>query len=433
MKDFRMKDYVIRKLNEMHNPEDKRILQEIMNDVFLPLYAAGEEKYAQLEQRVREELPLPRKQYDIYTTLLERGRSDGSHPYLRPMLDGDTRLPAITLPEIQRNLVQNQECCLYSVFYAGDYLLYKQQAENNRIYPGLIKTGQGNIAAGFKLKESRRYIDCVEKLYQIFLANQVPWVTINAPYIYKFFDVCLIKMEDMEQSDNSNADEPVEIQVSFAENEDKIRPNLIPVWNITRYQVRGDKFALPARDKTNYDHKFNLSKLGLGNGYLVDRDTADIQAVRREEDNIIVTSPVEQGLEWDLYVIIKKHDLVTEQHPYPLMSNVQTDSFAGRLLAYYGAVVKTKLELMRLFNSFSAAAYLAFDSLQLIEGTIPGESYEMNPFIKDEIRPADGKKTMLLSFTPLDRDNYLNRDLMSFLVSQVQLIYPEYNCVGKLL
>ena len=39
---------------------------------------------------------------------------------------------------------------------------------------------------------------------------------------------------------------------------------------------------------------------------------------------------------------------------------------------------------------------------------------------------------MLLHFSAADPDNYLNLDLMSFLVTKVQKLFPEYVCVGIL-
>ena len=60
------------------------------------------------------------------------------------------------------------------------------------------------------------------------------------------------------------------------------------------------------------------------------------------------------------------------------------------------------------------------------------ESYDMDQFITDELRKKSARETMLLHFAAADPDHYLNMDLVSFLVTKAQKIFPEYVCVGVL-
>lgn len=57
----------------------------------------------------------------------------------------------------------------------------------------------------------------------------------------------------------------------------------------------------------------------------------------------------------------------------------------------------------------------------------------MNEFILDEIRDGDRGKVLALYFRAKDNNFYLNRDILSFLVSEIQLFYPEYHCEGRLI
>ena len=61
------------------------------------------------------------------------------------------------------------------------------------------------------------------------------------------------------------------------------------------------------------------------------------------------------------------------------------------------------------------------------------ETYEVNDFIINEIREDNIKKLLILYFEPIDKENYLNKDILSFLTSEVQFIYPEYKCEGRLI
>ena len=57
----------------------------------------------------------------------------------------------------------------------------------------------------------------------------------------------------------------------------------------------------------------------------------------------------------------------------------------------------------------------------------------MNGFILDEIRDRDYEKRLVLLFRKKSALSFLLRDIMSFLVSEVQLMYGEYMCEGRLL
>ena len=54
------------------------------------------------------------------------------------------------------------------------------------------------------------------------------------------------------------------------------------------------------------------------------------------------------------------------------------------------------------------------------------ETYSMNPFIEDEMRDYQAQKKLTLYFTPGPEETWLQRDVASFLVSEVQRLYPEY-------
>lgn len=58
------------------------------------------------------------------------------------------------------------------------------------------------------------------------------------------------------------------------------------------------------------------------------------------------------------------------------------------------------------------------------------ETYSMNPFIEDEVRDTRAQKKLLLQFRAGEGDSWLQRDVASFLVTEVQRIYPEYECGG---
>ncbi|MDR2022918.1 MAG: hypothetical protein LBQ71_06615 [Hungatella sp.] len=222
------------------------------------------------------------------------------------------------------------------------------------------------------------------------------------------------------------------MNIVYEEYEKYVRSDYLPVWNLENMNIESDGFPVLAEDKKNFEYRFDLTKMGMENGYLVDYDNSMVVKTRREGNFLIAVSSLEKGVQWNVTKITQRKDTITDQYHYELLSNKQTDSFAGRMALHYGTVVRTKLELMRILHSFEAGASLEFDSLHIAKTPVLGETYDMNPFITDEIREDGDQKTMILRFKPLGQKDFLIRDTMSFLVSQVQYIYPEYRCVGVL-
>ena len=60
-------------------------------------------------------------------------------------------------------------------------------------------------------------------------------------------------------------------------------------------------------------------------------------------------------------------------------------------------------------------------------------SYNMDSFLADELRTGTAGQPLVIRFTAMDPSHYLNEDIMSFLVTQVQRIFPDYHCVGEII
>ena len=95
--------------------------------------------------------------------------------------------------------------------------------------------------------------------------------------------------------------------------------------------------------------------------------------------------------------------------------------------------MKTKGELRRVIESYGYEGIVEFQDSELRSAmTTPSLTYNMDDFIVDEFRTQSNRNVLLLRFGAVDPENYLNTDIMSFLVTQVQKIFPEYECRGML-
>lgn len=423
-----MREYIAQKLNGIKDIQTKLLLREVLEEVFTALHDESEARYAALERRIWKELPYSASQYRVYGGVLRREQADGSHKYLSPMCPEDARPLEMTVGEAREALSRKGAVRLDTVFLRADYLTCREFEQGRRQFRGIVRAGGETLSARFRAVPAKRYLDCVENLYQMFLFNNLPWMTLNIPYLFKFFDVELVELGDGGETEQTLS--PPE--VSFDSYERDIRRGLLPVWNVRKLDMKGNDFPMPAVDQANYEYCFDLVPEGLGHGYLAEGNE-EILGVRREETQFVAVSSREKGLLWKLYQLRQREESITDSDEYEVFSNGQEDSFAGRLISGYGTVIKTQAELSRLLQSFEGTSRIQLDFLSISWGETTGETYEVNRFIRDEVRDVACTKTMLLRFRAANRTDWLNRDLMSFLTSQVQLAYPEYRCTGVLI
>ena len=424
-----MRRYIVERLDEIKPGLEKETLRNILEEIFIPLYDHTSEQYARIESRVRDEMPLKISSYIIWTTLLRKENATGSYPYLFPMLEEDLDVPEIDTVEISQRLKSEREIRLDTVFIQADYLVCKEISQTGRVFNATLKTSTGEMKVGVSLRLSKRYPSRVENLYRLFISNDIPWQTINCPYMFKMFDVMLVRVEFGEGED---AGISTGYQADFGEYSGYIKYGFVPVWNVERIRIHSNDFPLAALDKVNYEYSFDLGEEGSEHGYLADFTSVDISAVRREENTLIVTSPSQKGIVWDMYKVIKRKHYAAEQFQFELLNNAPNETFSARMIAHYGTVIKTNAELRRLLESYEVSNFLKLESMSVRQGKTDGETYEVNVFLNDEIRDVAVSKSLLLNFRPVASNSIILRDVMSFLVSQVQLVYPEFNCVGVL-
>jgi hypothetical protein len=422
-----VRQYIAKRLDELGYGEQRVFLKRLMADVFLSLYEETEEKYAALERRVRDELPLVYESYTLYSTVLPQNRADGGHAYLNPVIPHDVADPVLDAGELALALRDGQPV-IATVFCEADYLECMRLCRDKRIFNGAIIVRSERYPLKCVLKPAARYSRRVEALYGMFIRNDVPWTTVNSAYFGKFFDVCLT---DLPKTPPHGVKIPPEqLELSFAPH---LKRGLIPVWNIDVSHVKGEDFPMPAEDFVNYEYRFDTGASEDGTGFLLDYDNEYVLHVRREDNALVIVSPKQKGFAWDMYKIHGRRDNPMDIYPYPVISNARSDSFSTRLMAKYGTHITTRAELNKLLASFEVSEYVELADLRFAGEKLAGDTYDMNSFIRDEIRSPDYKKTLALVFKAKNRDFFLNRDIISFLVSEFQRVYPEFRCVGTLL
>lgn len=427
-----MKDMIRDEISSISNLEERVAFKELMEGVFLALYDTNEKMYQELEKRVMDDLAYDINRYLIKTGLIEKAYLDRSHHQMSPMCMEDLEEQPCRISDIKKGLEQNGEFPISTVFIQCDALDIQQLFSKQEAFSGIIKAG-AEYPVLVKLKKSRRYLDKIEHLYHLFMKNGVPWKTINAPYIFKMADVCIVEIGDEAADEAVNEKQVTGLQTDFLGYNGCIHYDMVPIWNVGHLKLDSIGFPIACGDHKNYEHVLSIRDYGTEHIYLVD-EQAGIRKVRQSGEKLLVTGEIANVKKWDVYVIKTGTNSRIDRYTYPVMENLRKDGFSERLRQRTDQKVKTKAELERFIRGFGLDSFVEYQDCSLEElGGRALESYPMNFFIKDEIRDGSVSKSLILSFKPQGKEDWLLRDLVSFITSEVQELYPEYRCGGRLI
>lgn len=425
-----MKDIVQDRINRMEDLEQRQQLKNMMTSVFLNLAEYQEEMQQILEDRIFNEIGNQEERQDLYVTLCSRQEIDPIHEFLYPMIAEDVAPPTWDAKAAFERFSNGEDVLLQTVFLACDYSKLRTLVENEQTFQGVMVTSEGRHFIEVRLRQSRKYLDEIEKLYRVFLKNGIPWKTVNHPYAYKFFDVVCTNNKVLLGEDEVI----LEISVDLEEFEVFKHPDVIPLWNIERLEISTSGFPVPAIDKINYEHVLSIQKMGTAHGYLVDGEESDIHYIKRMPKELIVVSPIDDSRTWDLFKITQPIEIKIGSFEYELVSNRRKNSFVTRFAGYHNGPVRTKGEILRIVNSFEAANMFKLEEIEIFQTVKEhADTYEMNPFVSDHIRMEQNKKMMQLTFRSFTESSFIVQDTISFLVSEVQRHFPDYKCQGVII
>ena len=407
----------------MEQLEDRTVLKAIVEDVFKELIAYQKNCNQQLENRIFNQLADKEKNYDLYTTVVARDELKIISDFLRAIVKEDKTV--LTQEEILTRIKSKDNEKIAQVFIAANYQRINQLVDSSRSFTGEILTENDSYQITFSLKHNKDYLAKEEELYNFFIKNNLKWRTVNNPYGRKIFNLIVIDYDKEVEA----IEEYQKINFDFEEFAEQAYLNYIPVWNIKKTCQKGEGFPVPANDQINYDHVISIENLNPDNGYLVIPKKNNITSVKLKKDQIIITSSESNSNSWELVEIIQNHREQNREFKFKLLSNSRQDFFINQLINNNFNHIKTKAELNRIINSYQSINNIKLENVRITNNVKSNLTYDFNQFITDEIRAKNSQQIMLLEFSAPE-NNYLNYDLLSFILSEIQIYFPEYLCKG---
>lgn len=413
----------------MEDLEQRKMLKDIMSSLFTNLIDYQETATNSLNERIFNEVEDSEKKYDIFITISHKSDIDPVSEFLFPFFTEDTLEKKIDMKEIVNSISKKEQIKLFTIFMKCDYDTISRINENRK-YRGTIITGLSKYPITVKLVKNVDYINQIKGLYDVFQKNEIPWRTINNPYTNKFFDVILDGCEGVLDEE----EEIKEVIFDLEEYEEYKMIDVVPLWNIKRLILKTEGFPMPTIDRLNFEHIISVKKMGEENGYLVDENDHKYRYIRRVEGELTIISPEEKAGAWDILMVSQKRDDAFKNNKFEVASNSRKISFINKFANKQTYIIRTKGEITRIVNSFEFSKYFEMQDIE-IKSAPDGKrkTYDMNFFITDDIRIGNDKKVMCIKFKKNTGESFITYDLLSFLVSEIQMYFPEYDCEGVLI
>lgn len=426
-----MKEMIQDEIQSIDVLRERTAFKELMEGVFLGLYETNLQMYGKLERRIEDELGYDQSRYRVRTGVIEREYFDESHHFLSPIEEKDLEEKHYDMKEIVEVVRQGGEFPLMKVMLCCDHLELQELWESEPIFKGTISTEapEAEWEIEVKLRKNMAYLEKIKYLYHLFIKNGVPWQTVNAPYLYKMADVVVTRLPE----ELSGSEKIRQVTIQFGEYSRIVRKELIPVWNIQKLTLDGIGFPTPCGDHISYEHNIPIYEYGPEHAYLAE-DSQKIQSVTQTRDQLRIISETGEAKKWNVYMVRSSKNHRIDRYTYPLMQNGRAESFAEKYQRKWNQNIRTRTELAHFIRGFGLEEYVCYQDCGIMEQFSDRmETYSMNPFIEDEVRVSSAQMKLVLYFRKGKKESWLQRDVLSFLTSEVQRIYPEYECGGVLL
>lgn len=416
--EFDIKKYVKDRLSEIKEEDEYVLAKSVLYDGLYRMSEVFEERYKSLYKKVYDELESKEESYEIAILLL----SKNENTFLRMFF------PISDLDVIEDKEVDIKEGCMEGknsiktvYLNAADSVCKAFLQENIRVS---FTNNKEKHTLLVQPKKTLRYRKEVGKLYETFSYNGLRWNTVNTAYLDRFFDIDLSGLFQNAR----------DVEVDYGKYADMIEEELYPVWNIEKNVFKSSTFLSPSKDGLYYEREMIRQKDKEIILRLIQK-TGGMVGIRQEEEKIIVKSYEESYSDLEGYNIFDIR-YTKEELPIGLISNKRKEGMIGRLLNKAKEKIHTEAEIERIIEELDIGEYV---SLKSCERLATNKAFleemkilpDMNNFTNENFQLTDESPKLILRFLR-NSDSNLCEAMVRYAISQLQISFDEYICIGVL-
>ena len=416
--EFDIKKYVKDRLSEIKEEDEYVLAKSVLYDGLYRMSEVFEERYKSLYKKVYDELESKEESYEIAILLL----SKNENTFLRMFF------PISDLDVIEDKEVDIREGCMEGKNSIKTVYLNAADSAGKDFLQENIRVSFTNNKEKHTLlvqpKKALRYRKEVGKLCETFSYNGLRWNTVNTAYLDRFFDIDLSGLPQNAR----------DVEVDYGKYADMIEEELYPVWNIEKNVFKSSTFLSPSKDGLYYEREMIRQKDKEIILRLIQK-TQGMVGIRQEEEKIIVKSYEESYSDLEGYNIFDIR-YTKEELPIGLISNKRKEGMIGRLLNKAKEKIHTEAEIERIIEELDIGEYVSLKSCERLatNKAFLGEMKilpDMNNFTNENFQLTDESPKLILRFLR-NSDSNLCEAMVRYAISQLQISFDEYICIGVL-
>ena len=403
------KELLVSRISQVRDPVQKRLLQDVLVDVFGELLAYSEECYYNLEQKIDHERRDPDAQNAIYTGVCKKDGLDSASSCL------------FEIPKEYGEEDGHAPGYLGTLFLACDYVQIRGCMEKR--FQAQVETDLGDYRTTVALSYSLAWQKTFSSLYQQFMNNLKQWHTINCPFLYKLLDIT-------DQEGVVPRDAVVNrVAIDLGELSGCVMNDMALVWNLKQEVFQPKVDVAVAGHQSYYVHQIPVEERNAG--YLALPEGEDLFSVILSENGLLVRTTKEAHPKLKIITIEpmnpeKDHTALT----FPLQSNVRNLRHADRQAMGQPRFLWTKGEVERMLGAYEVFADFELEDIRPdLQGDVP--ALDFNPFIRVHSFLKQ-KRKMALILHAKDSQDIFRYEKLFFLLAELQLCTDEYEWTGIL-
>ena len=382
--EFDIKKYVKDRLSEIKEEDEYVFAKSVLYDGLYRMSEVFEERYKSLYKKVYDELESKEESYEIAILLL----SKNENTFLRMFFPiSDLDVIEDKEADIKEGCMEDKNSIKTVYLNAADSVCKAFLQENIRVS---FTNNKEKHTLLVQPKKALRYRKEVGKLYETFSYNGLRWNTVNTAYLDRFFDIDLSGLPQNAR----------DVEVDYGKYE---------------------------REMIRQKDKEIILRLIQKTGGMV--------GIRQEEEKIIVKSYEESYSDLEGYNIFDIR-YTKEELPIGLISNKRKEGMIGRLLNKAKEKIHTEAEIERIIEELDIGEYV---SLKSCERLATNKAFleemkilpDMNNFTNENFQLTDESPKLILRFLR-NSDSNLCEAMVRYAISQLQISFDEYICIGVL-
>ena len=342
---------------------------------------------------------------------------------------------------------------IFSEDYGNIYLenvylnldLRKINEVSEREFTGWVNIDRNNYEIKVRFAKDESYLDEIKKLHNSFELNGKSWKTLNMAHFMRCYKVELVEYDfEMERDvleKIQNGD--CEITYDFEEIQDKVLRNRELLWNIEKKKIISTIFLRPVKIDLSFEYTINFE------------DNEQILVSNHENEDILccyysgknklnIISKKNTGDVWDIFSIkpIEKCRKMLEifeknsenQENYFHFTNFKNESFIDKIQKK-NKNTRSRAFLEKYFLEYEFTKdEIVLKDINFKENAEENlDIYDCNENLRNEFqREYFNKKPKLNLFVEIKNFNEYSEDKVSFLISEIQNNYSEFECRGYL-